>query len=178
MELSDIQAEIEQGLLNKDLSAAAASRLACGNPSLIKNILNGHTPKVDSLIRLAKVLDINFQFGQNILNNPIGDTWRNSPKPGDVYKKNPPRGESGADGQVATLPTADAPVANERTAVEDHTRGLVRAVHEAGGDPIPDDLRDALLGDAVVAEDTDTPPAARPVPVVEVKGRRRRWHGD
>ncbi len=47
--------------------------------------------------------------------------------------------------------------------------GLVRAVHEAGGDPIPDDLRDALLGDAVVAEDTDTPPAARPVPVVEVK---------
>ncbi len=57
----------------------------------------------------------------------------------------------------------------EKTAVEDHTQGLVRAVHEAGGDPIPDDLRDVLLPGTAVAEDNDTPPAARPVPVVEIQ---------
>lgn len=49
---------------------------------------------------------------------------------------------------------------------EDHTQGLVRAVHEAGGDPIPDDLRDVLLvGDSA---DEDTPLRARQVDVIEL----------
>ena len=47
--------------------------------------------------------------------------------------------------------------------IEAHTQGLVRAVHAAGGDPIPPDLRGALAG-----KETDEPPGARPVDVVEL----------
>ena len=47
--------------------------------------------------------------------------------------------------------------------IETHTQGLVRAVHEAGGDPIPPDLRGALAGANAAG-----PPSARPVDVVEL----------
>ena len=39
----------------------------------------------------------------------------------------------------------------------------MRAVHQAGGDPIPSDLREILL-----ADDADNQPGARPVDVVEL----------
>ena len=47
--------------------------------------------------------------------------------------------------------------------IQAHTQGLVRAVHAAGGDPIPPDLRGALA-EAAAAER----PGTRPVDVVEL----------
>ena len=55
----------------------------------------------------------------------------------------------------------DRPVLS--ASIETHTQGLVRAVHAAGGDPIPPHLRGALAGEAA-----DEPPGARPVDVVEL----------
>ena len=51
---------------------------------------------------------------------------------------------------------------------EDHTQGLVRAVHESGGDPIPADLRGVLLENKADLSDTGLPVAARPVDIVEL----------
>ena len=51
--------------------------------------------------------------------------------------------------------------------IETHTQGLVRAVHAAGGDPIPADLRGALAY-REAGETAAEPPGARPVDVVEL----------
>ena len=61
--IHDIQKQIANGIAKKGLSAAAASRQAVGNPNLIKNIMNGHIPRLDSLMKLATVLDFVFYFG-------------------------------------------------------------------------------------------------------------------
>ena len=58
---------IDEGLKRKGLSDAAASKLAVGHPSLIKNLrMHREGEKrynVPSLIKLAKVLDLDFYFG-------------------------------------------------------------------------------------------------------------------
>ena len=66
-----------------------------------------------------------------------------------------PRGKEGKQ-NIPALHSAGS-------SIETHTQGLVRAVHAAGGDPIPPDLRGALAG-----EEADEPPGARPVDVVEL----------
>ena len=53
MDISAVQREIESVLRRAGLSRAAASCLARGNPSLATNIMNGHAPRLDSLVRLA-----------------------------------------------------------------------------------------------------------------------------
>lgn len=54
--------------MRKGLSASAASRLAVGNPSLIKNMRNGAAGSKrfnsESLRKLADVLDLEFYFGE------------------------------------------------------------------------------------------------------------------
>lgn len=59
---------IDEALKRKGLSAAAASRLAVGNPSLIKNMRNGASSSkrfnADALAKLAAVLDLEFYFGE------------------------------------------------------------------------------------------------------------------
>ena len=83
----------------------------------------------------------------------------------------PPRGKGGKQ-DIPALHSAG-------NSIETHTQGLVRAVHEAGGDPIPPDLRGALArmdaggraasGTKAEAEaGADAPPGARPVDVVEL----------
>lgn len=71
---------IDEALARKGLSAAAASRLAVGNSSLIKN-MRAETGKpkrynADALQRLAEVLDLEFYFGetrsQTVLQLPAG----------------------------------------------------------------------------------------------------------
>ena len=64
----DILAIIDAALERKGLSAAAASRLAVGNPSLIKNMRtgSGDTKRFNAfaLQRLAEVLELEFYFGE------------------------------------------------------------------------------------------------------------------
>ena len=75
---------IDAALLRKGLSAAAASRLAVGNPSLIKNMRNktGNPKRFNAhaLQQLADVLDLEFYFGdartQTSVHLPAGFTER------------------------------------------------------------------------------------------------------
>ena len=63
---------IEQALKRKGFSAAAASKMAVGNPSLIKNIRNGQgRVSFDHLQKLALVLDLECRFGQIGGNAPL-----------------------------------------------------------------------------------------------------------
>jgi hypothetical protein len=71
---------IDAALLRKGMSAAAASRLAVGNPSLIKNMRNktGNPKRFNAhaLRQLAGVLDLEFYFGdarsQTVVHLPAG----------------------------------------------------------------------------------------------------------
>ncbi|AGI67716.1 hypothetical protein OAN307_c20840 [Octadecabacter antarcticus 307] len=78
--MQDILEIIDEALAGKGLSAAAASRLAVGNPSLIKNMrTETGKPKrfnAQALRQLADVLDLEFYFGeprtQTIVRLPAG----------------------------------------------------------------------------------------------------------
>ena len=62
--MTDVLAVIDAALRRKELSDAAASRLAVGNPSLIKNMRNGAGRySFEALEALAKVLDLDCKFG-------------------------------------------------------------------------------------------------------------------
>ena len=50
-------------LERRGVSRSAASLEAAGNPSLVKNLMNGHMPRVQSLSSLAEVLGLEFYFG-------------------------------------------------------------------------------------------------------------------
>ena len=63
MELRDLQDQIRHALKRNGLSPAKASILASGNTSLVKNILRGHMPRVDSLAKLAEALGTSFVIG-------------------------------------------------------------------------------------------------------------------
>lgn len=66
--MKDILAIIDAALVRKGLSASAASRLAVGNPSLIKNMragsVDGKRFNTAALEKLADVLDLEFYFGE------------------------------------------------------------------------------------------------------------------
>ena len=103
-----VQQEITQALKDSGLSAAKASRLASGNPSLIKNIMAGHMPRVDSLARLGDVLNTGFYIGPS-----------NSP---------PPRLYTDAPDTEAGLP------ASKLARLENATRELVLSAVALGAD--------------------------------------------
>ena len=67
--MQDILATIDDALKRKGLSAAAASRLAVGNPSLIKNMRSETKANkrfnAEALRKLADVLDLEFYFGEH-----------------------------------------------------------------------------------------------------------------
>ena len=67
--MDDILKTIDKALKNKGLSDAAASRLAAGNPALIKNMRAARDGEkrysVQSLRKLAEVLELEFVFGPN-----------------------------------------------------------------------------------------------------------------
>ena len=151
MDFASVQQQIQLALERKGLSAASASRMASGNSSLIKNIMGGHAPRLDSLTRLAEVLDVDFYFGTRPTEN--------------LPLKAP-------DGETGLLTPAHLPEL-ERSA---HT--LARLVAAAGGDPIPEDLRPALADPdgpdplyLVSADDLDgdpPPPDTRQIEVREL----------
>lgn len=67
--MDEILAAIDLALAKKGLSDAAASRLAVGHPSLIKNLRNSRSGQkrintIDSLVFLADALDLEFYFGE------------------------------------------------------------------------------------------------------------------
>jgi hypothetical protein len=66
--VKDILDIIDEALLRKGLSASAASKLAVGNPSLIKNMRQetGYQKRFNAvaLSKLANVLDLEFYFGE------------------------------------------------------------------------------------------------------------------
>jgi len=66
------------------------------------------------------------------------------------------------------LAVTQSPVVEYQNEFQSSTQTLVRAVHAIGGNPIPDDLRDALLRNGMDDQSTDTPPEARPVDVIEL----------
>jgi hypothetical protein len=78
--VKDILDIIDEALLRKGLSASAASKLAVGNPSLIKNMRQetGYQKRFNAvaLSKLANVLDLEFYFGeereQTVMRLPAG----------------------------------------------------------------------------------------------------------
>ena len=71
MGMSLILDHIDAALTAKGLKDATASRMAAGNPSLIKNIRNGGgNVGFDSLQKLASVLDLELYFGPR--REPLG----------------------------------------------------------------------------------------------------------
>ncbi|WP_176518680.1 S24 family peptidase [Rhodobacter maris] len=67
--------EIDKALIRKQLSAAAASKLAAGHFSLIKNMkaskADGKRYSVETLQKLAEVLDLEFYFGPPRTSGPV-----------------------------------------------------------------------------------------------------------
>jgi len=65
--LSDILRQIDNALERKGMTAASASRLAVGNPALIKNMRAARDGEkrfnAVALMKLAEVLDLEFYFG-------------------------------------------------------------------------------------------------------------------
>lgn len=62
--MADVIAAIEAALVRKGLSAAKASQLAVGHPSLIKNLRSGKGRfSYEALAQLANVLDLECYFG-------------------------------------------------------------------------------------------------------------------
>ena len=133
MDMAVVQREITQALENSGLTAAKASRLASGNPSLVKNILAGHTPRVDSLARLAKVLNIDFHFGPP---HTGADLYSEAPNPDD----DPPESAAQNIFQRASISSSAYP---DSLAII--VQDFVSRLSEAGADPIPPKMRDALL---------------------------------
>ena len=133
MDMAVVQREITQALENSGLTAAKASRLASGNPSLVKNILAGHTPRVDSLARLAKVLNIDFHFGPP---HTGADLYSEARNPDD----NPPENAAQNIFQRASISSSAYPD-SLAIIVQDFVSRLL----EAGADPIPPKMRDELL---------------------------------
>lgn len=65
--MSDILRQIDKALKRKGMTAASASRLAVGNPALIKNMRAARDGEkrfnAVALMKLAEVLDLEFYFG-------------------------------------------------------------------------------------------------------------------
>ena len=132
----------------RQLSLMEVARLAGLRDNTLYR-LHSSEPKIGRVVAICDALDLEFYIG-------------------------PPRGDGE---EPPALPVAaDSPPALMRD-FESHTRGLVKAVLDAGGDPIPEDLWPVLadrrgLTDASAlasaANDDTAPPEARPVAVYQV----------
>ena len=148
------------------MSARQASLLSIGRADFVRDIKNGSMPGFDKVFSLLNVLGVRVHVA-------IGPTSRSPDSPLEAsaeglnaspenLRLDPPDGETGL------LTPAHLPEL-ERSA---HT--LARLVAEAGGDPIPEDLRPAgPIPDGlqlVSAEDLDgdPPPGARQIEVREL----------
>ncbi len=159
-----------------------------------RSILAGRAPKSSTMEKLSEALGLEFHIGppraQETLNNPPQDS---DGLPQEAARDalglklhiGPARHTSAPDisvfsGGQNTEIQPEAPrvysigegaslyrLGNEvPTKVEFAIQASVRAAHDAGGDPIPDDLREALLADAAELDEHGRP--LRPVEVVEL----------
>lgn len=92
----------------------------------IRYVLEGREPKLGKLIQICDALGLEFYVG-------------------------PPRG--GENLYLGSRDTDQGLSESHLCELESHTQGLVRLTAQAGGDPIPPDLRAALLGPGVAERD-------------------------
>ena len=145
--LSDFQDVVRLALAGRPVTSTAEE---IGLPrNAIRNVFEGHDPRLTRVAELATALGLEFYIG---------------PQRGDGEE--PPALPAAAESSPALVRD-----------FESHTRGLVKAVLDAGGDPIPEDLWPVLadrrgLTDASAlagaANDDTAPPEARPVAVYQV----------
>ena len=144
MDIVEFQAIVRQRLEETGLSQHRVAREANLPPDAIRNVLAGHMPRLDRAEDICRVLNIPFHVGL------------------------PPQSESASrPSETQTTRMSEAHLKD----LESSARTLNRVVAEAGGDPIPGDLRSALLGPSEVAEapaEHDVRGTGRPVNVIEL----------
>ncbi len=119
----DLLSLIEGRLVEKGMSPAAASRRAVGNPYLIYNLRKkGFDPKLGTLRGLCNALDLELYVGP-----PRADAVPHDAGPG-----------------TQDTGTGGLPPASLRD-IETGAQTLNRAIADAGGNPIPDDLWPVLM---------------------------------
>ena len=96
------------------MSAASASRAAKGNESLVKNILNGHIPRLDNFLLLMDVLGVYVSIGTRPRDAAAAESIHT--KPPEKYVQPPP--ESGL------APVRDRRLAELLAALADHWESL------------------------------------------------------
>lgn len=144
VDIVEFQAIVRQRLEETGLSQHRVAREANLPQDAIRNVLAGHMPRLDRAEDICRVLDIPFHVGL------------------------PPQSESALEpSQTQITRMSEAHLKD----LESSARTLNRVVAEAGGDPIPGDLRSALLGPGEIAEtpaEHDVTGAGRPVNVIEL----------
>ena len=138
--------QIRQRLADVGISPITCA-LSHGLPrDAIRSVLRGHPPSIDRAQEICRALGLEFYIG-------------------------PSRPSSDAENLYSGVRDTDSapPYSTERGLAPAHLRtleasaqGLVRVVSEAGGDPIPDDLRAALLGLDEAAQRRSAPQADAP----------------
>ena len=133
MDISALQNEIAAALEREGLTRAAASRLARGNPNLVKNIMNGHMPRIESLARLAEVLNLDLYFGPR---RPAAAP----PAPTDAAEPDAaPRPPSGGPGPDVLGILVAIRALNKVVHSLDPAAGTRPAAPDDGPEPRPDD---------------------------------------
>ena len=115
MNVPDLADVIRARLRDTGRSAASVSRAATGQADAIARIYRGHEPKWSRVAALCQALGLELRVG-------------------------PPRG-----GARSVNTPENSQIETRLPDLERHIQELVRAVAAAGGDPIPPDLRPALL---------------------------------
>ena len=119
-DLADI---IRARLRDTGRSAASASRAATGQADAIARIFRGHEPRWSRVVGLCQALGLELYVGP--------------PREATPSVKTPKYSDPMVVREVSYLPLPPD--------LERHTQGLVRAVWDAGGYPIPADLSVALM---------------------------------
>ena len=122
---------------------------------VLRSILSGHDPLLSNAEQVARALGFALDLSRSYLYSP--DTpeaeWatgaadsRSERDPPDLYTEARHTDADPPESAAESLETYGLALPSARLRdLEVHTQGLVRIVWEAGGNPIPDDVRDALL---------------------------------
>ena len=136
---SEFASLLRAELAKRGLSARAVARLGGLPDRSVRNILDGHEPSIGRASDVAGALGLEFYIG-------------------------PPRSEN----LPLKAPEGETWLSPERLeALESSAQTLNRVVIDAGGDPIPEDLRAALADPGISAEILDLP-GARQIGVREL----------
>ena len=141
MENQQLLSLIEDRLRELHLTEAALSHAVANHGTVVTDIRRGRTPSAERLKKICEVLGLEFYVGL-------------------------PHGESvsGAPPESAVASTTYGLPPDSLRNLEDHTRGLVKLVVDAGGNPIPEGLWPALVhaesgGESMSGLDDEDAPA-------------------